>query len=336
MRRLYLVASIIAATIGIFADAIAADSPDSIYVRVAPARYRIRREATIKTDKSDAVVYLPLPADGPAHDIEKLSHTEGEIVEIHGSPGEKRVKISIPPGERKGVPVFVEFEAVTWGCKVDFDKIAARKILPYDKDSELYRQYTKQELPFFDPEHEKVRKAVAAIGSEAVDDLDFARRAYFHAIEAITLNGKAYLAPVPLADTLKDMKGSEYHCGNYLVSILRGRGIPARNVFALTVSGRMRRWIEFYLEGCGWIPLHIRIKNESNHVTPESWFGLAVEPPYWFDRQPYSVVMGYTDMNHDIPGAQENRNIKRYTSNSDIYLGGGREEKSRLIIEALQ
>lgn len=305
-----------------------AESVVGPYRRAAPQRYRVRMELEVRTRDNAAIVYLPFPENGPSQDIESVEHSPGEFYEIPGSPGERLLIVTVEPKQEKAV-VFNEFIATLWGCKVDFDAISP--LHPYDKDRELYKQYTRAEPPYFDIEHEKVVRAADALAADAANDIEFARLAYHHVLENIKYNTAGRPPTHPLDDMLKKMSGGDYHAGSYFVTLLRRRGIPARNVAAMRVSGEQKQWQEFYLEGYGWIPVAINLTQRD--AEPSSFFGMAVTPPYWRFRQPYSLVFGYT-VQAILPGAEGKKDIK-FTSDGKILSSGASSTKPRTTIEKL-
>lgn len=304
----------------------------ALYARVSPERYRIRIETTVKPGKNDYAVYLPLPGDTLLQKIDNLNHSEGEEYSPPASPGEKFLKVVVRPDVSKsGENVFVEFEVTLWSVRVDFEKISA--IHPYDKKSELYREYTREESPHFDLKHEKVVNVVKELTAASKDDLDFVRKAYFHTLDTIEFMSGSHPAVPPLADVLKRNRGSSIQAANYFISLLRQRGIPARIACALNVSGDDRQWQEFYLEKYGWVPVFIDLAQK--YADPSSFFGMAVPPPFWHDRQPHCVVLGYT-LSGELPGADGSKPAVKYRSRAKIHFSGAREEKTRISIEKIE
>lgn len=200
---------------------------DSIYLKVEEKRVRVREEVEVNLGNAHITAYMNYPVDTPTQAIRNIDHTPGEIIDVPGSPGEKALKIYFKPQDSSNrIRVFNEYEATLWAYKVDFDKIG--EIHPYDKESELYKGYTRSEPPCRDIENETVREVVGKIAAEAADHLDFARRAFKYVANDFGRPNGSYRYDMPLTAILKDKSGSDQAKGNLFVSILRSGGIPSR------------------------------------------------------------------------------------------------------------
>lgn len=262
---------------------------DTLYRKVEEVRVRMREETEVNLGNAHVTVYLNYPTDTPTQIIRNIDHTPGDIVDIPGSPGEKALKITFKPQKSSGrTKVFNEYEATLWAYKVDFDAIG--EIHPYDKESELYKSFTRSEPPWRDTDNETVRADAEAIAAKAENHLDFARRAFMHVSNTIGRPTSSYYHDLPLTDVINKKVGSDQAKANYFVSILRAGGIPARVAAGRNVVNETVFWGEFHLEKYGWIP--VRFTGTYQWVSTESLFGLGVAPPNLYEQRPHTVYLG--------------------------------------------
>ncbi len=146
-----------------------------------------------------------------------------------------------------------------YDIKADFSKIET--IYPYDTNSLVYQWYTGEISPYIIPDHPAVKKIGDALFAESDNLLDYARRAY----EYVAANF-SYLKPLtglhPLEDILANRGGDCGNLSSVYVSLLRYKGIPARHLVAVKPRGFLHAWTDFYLEGYGWIPVDVTLKQE--------------------------------------------------------------------------
>lgn len=316
---------------GVGVNAASADDK-TFFIRVEPQKYKIRTEVNVSSGKNSSVAYIPFPQNTVFQVIENIAHSPGEIYESPSAPGETYLKVTFPNGVAKNTVLFNEFYATLWCGKADFSKIT--EFYSYDTESTLYRQYTRAELPIIDPNHAEVQRIVAELTPKAADDLEFARLTFLYVLENIKQTFGGYKYSLPLENTLNRKEAPSYGMHNMIVSILRGKGIPARNVIAFNVSGSRDIWPEFYLENYGWIPL--KITNTGDYIDPETYFGMTISPPHWSDRQPHSLVTRYTIINGELPGVTEEKTIKYSAENLKIHVQGAMSGSAKVTIEKVE
>ena len=131
----------------------------------------------------------------------------------------------------------------------------------YNKESSLYRKYTREELPqirFSD----EVKRLADSISAADDTPLETARKFYLWFKENIPWTGALEYSTMPdmPAYVLENRRGD---CGMQTllyISMLRYRGIPARWQSGWTVfpgHENLHDWSEIYFEGTGWIPSDI-------------------------------------------------------------------------------
>lgn len=132
---------------------------------------------------------------------------------------------------------------------------------PYNKESSLYRKYTREEPPQI-RFSEGVKKLADSLAAPDAGPFETARLFYMWFKENIPWTGAleySTMADMP-AYVLENMRGD---CGMQTllyISMLRYRGIPARWQSGWTVfpeHENLHDWSEIYFEGTGWIPSDI-------------------------------------------------------------------------------
>ncbi len=147
----------------------------------------------------------------------------------------------------------------------------------YNKESSLYRKYTREELPQI-RFSEEVKRLADSIS--AADDTPFetARQFYLWFKGNIPWTGALEYSTMPdmPAYVLENRRGD---CGMQTllyISMLRYRGIPARWQSGWTVfpdHENFHDWSEVYFEGIGWIPSDVTCDlQESEDKTTREFF----------------------------------------------------------------
>lgn len=139
------------------------------------------------------------------------------------------------------------------GYEIDFD-INPRRITAYDRDSALYRFYTKPER-LIESNSEEIR-AMAQRVTEGIDSpVDKA-----HAIFNWVCDTLDYHYPPSEQSALETLERCAGDCRGYsflFIAMCRAIGIPARQVSGVFFTEErtgQHVWAEFYLPGYGWIP----------------------------------------------------------------------------------
>ena len=171
---------------------------------------------------------------------------------------------------------FIEqsFTVDYYDVRVDFSLIEERD-LPYDKDSDSYKRYTKQirdenNTIMIDPDDSRIIKVYKALWEEAGGDrIEYARLCHNWIINNISYG--IFDSPNSINDILNRMQGD---CGNQhavWMSLLRAAGIPARPIVmkAPDPDGYSHVRAEFYVPGYGWIP----VDPTNEQGTGENYFG---------------------------------------------------------------
>ncbi|MBQ9361924.1 MAG: transglutaminase domain-containing protein, partial [Bacteroidaceae bacterium] len=98
-----------------------------------------------------------------------------------------------------------------------------------------------------------------SLWAQSSNVLDYAHRCYEHVAKSFRyINGNWRT----LAQILSEGGGE---CGDFstvVVNLLRYKGIPSRHNICVKLGGGYHVWVDFYLEGYGWIPLDAQMKNK--------------------------------------------------------------------------
>ena len=139
--------------------------------------------------------------------------------------------------------------------------IAERKILPYDKESAIYKKYTSEQLPQINFSDE-IKHLADSITGHDENPVEIVRKIYYWFNKNIPWTGAleySIMADIP-EYVIQNKRGD---CGmkNFLfISMLRYKGIPARWQSGFMVPPghkTMHDWCEVYYEGPGWIPVDV-------------------------------------------------------------------------------
>jgi hypothetical protein len=124
-------------------------------------------------------------------------------------------------------------------------------IVPYDKESEKYRIYTRSE-PWIEVTGEVRKKALEIVGYET--------NPYYRAkmlFDWVTENMTYEYPEVTNRGADKSLKRLKGDCGEFsvvFVAMCRALGIPARTVTCVWFTGSGHQWAEVLLPPYGWVP----------------------------------------------------------------------------------
>lgn len=163
--------------------------------------------------------------------------------------------------EREGFPgkeytLQTTFDVKTNKVFVDVSRI--KEILPYDPASEPCKRHLGDRGAYVITSHPWVVKVGDELWQQSSDVLDYARRCY----EYVASHFRYIHGSDRTLDQILKEGGGE--CGDFstvVVNLLRYKGIPSRHNLCLMLKGGYHVWVDFYLEGYGWIPLDATYKN---------------------------------------------------------------------------
>jgi len=263
-----------------------------------PKRYRVEFIASIRNDGftlNKLLVYQPRPIiwDGQQDiSIEMVSPAPDKQSEdsVFGNGLYYWNVIKEMPGIGESLQFKIIFTYTAYEITAN---INPNEIQPYNKNSPLYKLYTRPEsfIESTDPQIVGIANQVAA--SEENPYL-LAQKFYNYVVETAhyRLVGKGLLGAKAL------LTNGEGECGDFaslFIALSRAKGIPARSVagyWAITGLEQRHVWAEFYIEGIGWIPVDPTIGQQSasnknyyfgnmdnQRVILEKGFNIPMDPP---------------------------------------------------------
>jgi len=237
-------------------------------------------------------LYIPLPIQTacqsdarlvsilPAELVNTVSRTDGDIGYVY---------IEVPLDSMKedlSVRAQITFRHFEQHFQVD-----PGKVLPYDRNSDLYKTYTRSRgNTAITPEIAAEAKRVAA-GEK--NPYRIAEKLYHHVVNNIKYSflphGTMWILKKPESVTVYENRYGD--CGAqsmFFAALCRSMGIPARSTGGRQLvpgwSGS-HFWAEFYLEGYGWLPVDTSIADAAD------WTGSITEEQrqtyknFFFGRQ---------------------------------------------------
>lgn len=274
-------------------------------VKENPQRYRVTIDYGLRVVKNPPpvlVLNLALPTGNDYQDVANLRCSAGQVLN-HPETGDPYLHIEYGVGEcavGDMSPVRREFDITLYDIRVDFDKIGT--IHPYNRNSDLYRRYTRSSKNV-DVNHPGVSRLANAVRIEAANDLDYARRAYELVARTFRYAGEGDIKS--LDDVFESGAGNCGSLSAVYVAVLRRRGIPARALLGYYTNGKEHIYAEFYLENYGWIPVDVTHRIDHPDV---DYFGRVYGPKavIILSRDLNLTVKSYNGMN-TVKGMQRSR-----------------------------
>jgi hypothetical protein len=242
-----------------------------------PRKYRVDFVAMLKNDgfsPNTILIYQPRPIawDGQQDVIiETVSpQPSREGTDPVFGNGLYYWNLTTMPRAGESIPIKIRFAYTAYEIAAQIDPSIVQ---PYDKESPLYKLYTRPEkfIESSDPQ-------IVAIANQAAlteeNPYLLARKFYDYVVDTAhyRLVGKGLLGAKAL------LTNGEGECGDYsalFIALARAKGIPARSVvgyWAVTGTNQAHVWAEFYIEGVGWIPVDPTIGQQSSS-NKEYYFG---------------------------------------------------------------
>jgi transglutaminase-like putative cysteine protease len=270
---------------------------------INPVAFICKGEMTIprKELPENGTLKLWLP-----HPIQTASQTDVRIVTVN-------------PPEYVKFPPRIDGDLGTVYCEADLGKLKEdfhiaivytfkhyeqrfivdpEKVGPYDKESALYKEYTKSSASTV-VNDEIRRKAKEIVGAE-LNPYRAARKIYDYVVNDVkySLMPHVRLAAEGTPENLFVHEKGFGDCGSqsmYFVSLCRAAGIPARSTGGLqlvpTIEGD-HFWAEFYLPNYGWIPVDTSIAQTADYVVGISPEENKKFKDYFFgNMDPYRLVI---------------------------------------------
>jgi hypothetical protein len=160
----------------------------------------------------------------------------------------------------KGLPVVFRISCSYKSSGQYFDP-ANLKILPYNKNSGLYRKYTSEQLPQICFTENIKHLADSITGSEE-NPFEIVKKIYYWFNKNIPWAGALEYSVMP---NIPEYVLQNHHgdCGMQtllLMSMLRYKGVPVKwqSGWMMPPDGKnLHDWCEVYYEGVGWVPVDV-------------------------------------------------------------------------------
>ncbi|MCH5216060.1 MAG: transglutaminase domain-containing protein [Muribaculaceae bacterium] len=228
-------------------------------------RARVKYELDVDADAvpagKEVRVWLPIPHESQRQKNIKVISSSHEYIKSTGSP---HSTLSLCAIAQQGIPthfeVIMEYDVAAQTFTEDY---LLNNIKPYNKESELYKQYTQTDNRHIVVNDKMRNLAIKIIGSEENPVLQ-ASQIYNWIVNKFPWAGARDYGTI---ENIPEYVLNQGHgdCGQVAllyISLLRSIGIPAR-----WESGWMLHpwnlgwhdWAETYFEGIGWVPTDVSL-----------------------------------------------------------------------------
>ncbi len=231
---------------------------------VAPVKidikYTITVDADVVPDGETIRCWLPWPKENHVRqqDVTFISASLNNYVIAPDSMVHRTLYMESKAQKGKPTLFSISFSLISsaqYFCLPDL------KILPYNKDSELYKKYTKEQLPQI-CFTEEIRKLADSITESADTPAARVREIYMWFKENIPWTGALEYGIMPnIPEYVFTNRRGDCGMQTFLfMSMLRYKGIPVRWQSGWMVppgSENLHDWCEVYYEGPGWVPADV-------------------------------------------------------------------------------
>ena len=223
--------------------------------------YNITNKTVLKQSGSGTMtklqVVMPIPQTNEYQTISDVTYSDGEIVD------DKNYSNKFLYAEKTEMPdnpweLVSTFNITPKPVKIDFSEIT--EIKEYDKTSEAYTRHLGDRGDYIITSNPYIMETGDKLWSESANVLEYARKCY----EYVAANFKYINGSWRTLDKILELGGGE--CGDFstlVINLLRYKGIPSRHNICLRLDKGYHVWVDFYLEGYGWIPLDATYKHDN-------------------------------------------------------------------------
>jgi hypothetical protein len=161
---------------------------------------------------------------------------------------------------KKGIPSIFSI-TYRYQSSAQYFNISSFRMLPYDRNSDIYKKYTAEQLPQI-KFSEKIRHLTDSIAGSDDSPSIIVRKIYYWFQNNIPWTGALEYSIMPdIPEYVLQNKRGDCGMKNFLfISMLRYKGIPVRWQSGFMVPPdheNMHDWCEIYYEGAGWIPVDV-------------------------------------------------------------------------------
>lgn len=240
--------------------------------------YTVEVEADAIPDGELIRCWLPYPReDNRRQNQVKLISVNSENYIIAGNNNLQRT-IYLEKFAEKSKPTVFNVE-VEYLASAEYNKIDAKKIKPYNKESELYKKYTAEFYPHivFTDKVKELSKEI--VGSEK-DPYIIAKKIFTWIDKNIPWAGaREYSTLYNIPDYVITNRHGD--CGQVsllFITLCRYNGIPAKWQSGWMLHPgevNLHDWAELYLEGYGWLPIDQSFGITKSHDESVQYFYLG-------------------------------------------------------------
>jgi len=202
---------------------------------------------------------------------------------------------------KNDIKLTISFEAELYETITNID---VKNIGSYDKNSDLYKKYTKSERII------EITPEIAAKAQEIVGD---EKNPYLQAklINQWIIDNYSYEYPVPKRGTVVSFDKKKGDCGEYsfiFCAMMRSLGVPARTVMGALAVPEVKEfsphgWAEFYLPEYGWIPVDASqtdVLFEDGYKEKFERFGFPMKAEFYFGNRANKRIVFTKNMNIEL------------------------------------
>ena len=200
-------------------------------------------------DITNFAAFMPVPQTNDYQTVWKVEASEGVVLEDENY-GNKLLYVN----HDRFASSSLELSTTTHitPIKITWNMRDIRNFKEYDPESKECRLYLGNREGYIDTSNIDMSGLAGSIWKASRDVVDYAYRCYeYVASHYQYLDGDWR----PLVRILSDGGGGSADFSTLMVNLLRCKGIPARHNVCVTFGEQLHTFVDFYLEGIGWIPL---------------------------------------------------------------------------------
>ncbi|HDR04454.1 MAG TPA: transglutaminase domain-containing protein, partial [Candidatus Marinimicrobia bacterium] len=249
---------------------------------VKPVRMRLNYTLTVDADavpEGEVLrCWLPYPRNDQERqmDIKLLEHSENNAVLSPENYAHKTIYMEKSAEAGKATVFELAFE---YTAMAEYHNLEKATILPYQKDSELYQRYTREET-----HHIIFTDRIKAVSEKVVGDtkepLEIAKKVFQWINDKYPWASAREYSTIPNIPeyVLENNKGD---CGQVtllFLTLMRYNGIPARWQSGWMMHPgdvNLHDWGEIYFAGIGWVPVDMSFGMRKSENEAVKWFYLG-------------------------------------------------------------
>jgi hypothetical protein len=240
---------------------------------VLPQNFRITYSITVKADAvpdgETVRCWMPWPKSNHLRQTNVKLLTTSDPEYIIAQDSALHTTLYMEEKAKSGLPTAFQATFLYQSLAQHFN-MSAIKILPYDKDSEMYKQYTSEQLPQINFA-ENIKHLADSISSGEDNPAAIVRKIYYWFKENIPWTGALEYSIIPdIPQYVVQYKRGDCGMQTFLfMSMLRYKGVPVRWQSGWMIppgSENLHDWCEVYYEGTGWVPVDVSYDLQNSGV----------------------------------------------------------------------